>query len=142
MSLSEKKAVEPSLPGHGKILVMDDQTNIREVIGEMLVQLGCEPSFAADGEEAILLYRDASEKGEPYDAVIFDLTIPGGAGGRQAIAEILKIDPQVKAVASSGYCNDAIMTDYKKYGFKAALPKPFCLEELSSVIRNTVMASL
>ncbi|WP_407311993.1 response regulator [Desulfosporosinus sp. SB140] len=105
----------------------------------MLAQLGCEPSLAVDGEEAILLYREASERGEPYDAVIFDLTIPGGAGGRQALAEIIKIDPHVKAIASSGYCNDTIMTDFKKYGFKAALPKPFCLEELSGVLRNTVL---
>lgn len=140
VAMSEQKAIEPSLPGQGKILVMDDQATIREVIGEMLVQVGCEPFFAVDGEEAILLYREASEKGEPYDAVIFDLTIPGGAGGKQAIAEIIKLDPQVKAIASSGYCNDAIMTDYKKYGFQAALPKPFSLEELSRVIRNTVLA--
>ncbi|MCO1603959.1 hybrid sensor histidine kinase/response regulator [Desulfosporosinus nitroreducens] len=142
MALSEKKAIEPFLFGQGKILVMDDQASIREVIGGMLIQLSCEPSFAADGEEAILLYKEASERGEPYDAVIFDLTVPGGAGGRQALEEITKIDPQVKAITSSGYCNDAIMTDFKKYGFKAALPKPFCLEELSRVLRNTVMDSM
>ena len=142
MALSEKKAIEPSLPGQGKILVMDDEATIREVIGEMLAHLGCEASFAVDGEEAIRLYREASERGKPYDAVIFDLTIPGGVGGRHAIAEIIKIDPNVKAIASSGYCNDAIMTDFNKYGFKAALPKPFCLEELSRIIRNTVSAPL
>ncbi|MDA8223102.1 MAG: ATP-binding protein [Desulfitobacterium hafniense] len=142
MALTVKKAIEPFLSGHGKILVMDDQASIREVIGGMLIQLSCEPSFAADGEEAILLYKEASERGEPYDAVIFDLTVPGGAGGRQALAEIIKIDPQVKAITSSGYCNDAIMTDFKKYGFKAALPKPFSLEELSRVLRNTVMDSM
>jgi len=142
MALSEKKAIEPFLSGQGKILVMDDQASIREVIGGMLAQLGCEPSFAADGEEAVLLYREASERGQPYDAVIFDLTIPGGAGGRQALEEIIKIDPHVKAITSSGYCNDAIMTDFKKYGFKAALHKPFSLEELSRVIRNTVMDSM
>ncbi|MCB8814937.1 hybrid sensor histidine kinase/response regulator [Desulfosporosinus shakirovi] len=141
-ALSEKKAIEPLLSGYGKILVMDDQTSIREVIGGMLTQLGCEPAFAVDGEEAILLYREASERGEPYDAVIIDLTVPGGAGGRQALEEIIKIDPQVKAITSSGYCNDAIMTDFKKYGFKAALPKPFSLEELSRVLRNTVMDSM
>jgi len=142
MALSEKKAIEPFLSGQGKILVMDDQASIREVIGGMLTQLSCEPSFAVDGEEAILLYREASERGEPYDAVIFDLTVPGGAGGRQALEEIIKIDPHVKAITSSGYCNDAIMTDFKKYGFKAALSKPFCLEELSRVLRNTVMDSM
>ncbi|MBC2724368.1 PAS domain-containing hybrid sensor histidine kinase/response regulator [Desulfosporosinus sp.] len=141
MALTVKKAIEPFLSGHGKILVMDDQASIREVIGGMLSQLGCEPAFAVDGEEAILLYREASERGEPYDAVIFDLTVPGGAGGRQALEEIIKIDPHVKAITSSGYCNDAIMTDFKKYGFRAALPKPFCLEELSRVLRNAVMDS-
>ncbi|EGW35829.1 ATP-binding protein [Desulfosporosinus sp. OT] len=139
MALSEKKAIESSPPRQGKILVMDDQATIREVIGGMLAQLGCEPSFAVDGEEAILLYKEAMEKGRPYDAVIFDLTIPGGGGGRKALAEITKIDPHVKAIASSGYCNDAIMIDFKRYGFKAALPKPFCLEELSRVLSNTVL---
>jgi len=123
------------------ILVMDDEAGIREVIGEMLARLGCDSSFAPDGKEAIRLYREASERGEPYDAVIFDLTIPGGLGGKQAIAEIMKIDPQVKAIVSSGYCNDTIMTDYKKYGFQAVLPKPFCMEELSRTLRNT-LASL
>ncbi|ODA38863.1 PAS domain-containing hybrid sensor histidine kinase/response regulator [Desulfosporosinus sp. BG] len=142
MALSEKEAIEQPLSGQGKILVMDDQATIREVIGGMLAQLCCEPSFAVDGEEAILLYKEAIEKGEPYDAVIFDLTIPGGGGGRKALAEITKIDPHVKGIASSGYSNDAIMTDFKKYGFTAALPKPFCLEELSRVLRNTILGPI
>lgn len=138
MALSGKQAIEPSLPNQGKILVMDDDTNIREIIGAMLAHLGCESSFAVDGKEAIRIYREASERGEPYDAVIFDLTIPGGVGGKDALAEILKIDPHVKAIVSSGYSNGAIMTDYKKYGFIAVLPKPFCLEELSRIITDTV----
>lgn len=142
MTLSEKKAIETSFPNQGKILVMDDEINIREVIGEMLAHLGCESSFAVDGKEAIRLYREASERGEPYDAVIFDLTIPGGVGGKDAIAEIIKMDPHVKAIVSSGYSNGAIMTDFKKYGFKAVLPKPFSLEELSGTIRNTVLDPL
>ena len=142
MAQSEKKAIEPSLPGQGKILVMDDEPSIREVIGAMLARLGCEPSFAVDGKEAIRHYREASERGEPYDAVIFDLTIPGGVGGKEAIAEIINIDPHVKAIVSSGYSNGTIMTDYEKYGFMAVLPKPFSLEELSRIIRNTVSAPL
>ena len=139
MVQSEKEAIKLTLSGQGKILVMDDQASIREVIGGMLAQLGCKPAFAVDGEEAVLLYREAIEKDEPYDAVIIDLTIPGGAGGRRAIADIVKIDPNVKAIASSGYCNDAIMTEFEKYGFTAALPKPFSLEELNRVLRNTIM---
>lgn len=138
MALLEKSVLEHTLSGQGKILVMDDEATIREVIGEMLARLGCEASFAIDGKEAIRLYREASEGGEPYDAVIFDQTIPGGVGGKDALAEILKIDPHVKAIISSGYSNGTIMTDYKKYGFKAVLPKPFCIEELSRILRNTV----
>lgn len=139
---SEEKVIGTVLPGKSKILVMDDKASVRKVITEMLAQLGCEASFASDEKEVIQLYREAIEQGEPYNAVIFDLTIPGGAGGRQAIAEIMKIDPQVKAIVSSGYHNDGIMTDYKKYGFKAVLPKPYNLEELSRIISNTVQASL
>ncbi|KUO66303.1 MAG: hypothetical protein APF84_17890 [Gracilibacter sp. BRH_c7a] len=139
---TEKKAMGASLPGKGRFLVMDDEAGIREVIGDMLALLDCDASFASEGEEAIRLYREASERGQPYDAVIFDLTIPGGIGGKQAIAEIIKINPQIKAIVSSGYCNDDIMTDYQKYGFQAVLPKPFCLEELSRTITNTLQAPL
>jgi len=135
----EKKAAEPPALGRGKILVMDDEINVRKVIGEMLAQLGYMTSYAADGRDAIRLYRDASEKGEPYDAVIFDLTIPGGVGGKQAIAELIEFDPHVKAIVSSGYCNDTIMADFRNYGFKAVIPKPFCLEELSRILWDTVM---
>lgn len=140
VALSDKLAIIPPVHGRGKILVMDDEITVRKVIGEMLAQLGYENSFAGDGKEAIRLYRDAIARDEPYDAVIFDLTIPGGMGGKHAIAELIKIDPHVKAIVSSGYCNDAIMAGFRNYGFMAVIPKPYRLEELSRILWDTVMA--
>lgn len=140
VALSDKIAIMPPVYGRGKILVMDDEITVSNVIGEMLAQLGYDASFASEGREAVRLYREARERGEPYDAVIFDLTIPGGVGGKHAITELIKIDPHVKAIVSSGYSNDAIMSDFRNYGFRAVIPKPFCLEELSRIVWDTVLA--
>jgi len=140
-ALSEKIAGDSPLQGQGKILIMDDQITVRKVIGDTIAQLGYTTFFAASGEEAICFYQDAREKGEPYDAVILDLTVPGGGGGKQAITELMRIDPDVKAIVSSGYCNDAIMANFKRYGFKGVISKPFCLEEISKTLWDIISVS-
>lgn len=119
--------------GNGKILVMDDEETIRSIVGDILQYLGYTVDFASDGEEAINLYSC-----KPYDAVILDLTIPGGMGGKEAIRHLLDIDPSVKAIVSSGYSNDPIMSDYTKYGFKGVIVKPYTIHEISSVLRNVI----
>lgn len=138
---SEKKNSDSPLLGRGKILVMDDQITVRTVIGDMIAQLGYTTSFAANGEEAIRFYMDAKEKGVPYDALILDLTVPGGRGGKQTITELIRIDPDVKAIVSSGYGNDAIMTDFKSYGFKGVISKPFCLDKISKTLCDIISVS-
>ena len=135
--LAEKPAETPAPlgKGQGKILVMDDEELIRNVSTAMLKQLGYEPHTANDGEEAITLYLQAKKDGHPFDLVIMDLTVPGGMGGKEAIARLRQLDPQVKAVVSSGYANDPIMANFGEYGFCGVAPKPFGLQELSRLLR-------
>lgn len=124
--------------GKGKILFMDDQTNIRNMIRKMLTHLGYEVEFAGDGAKTIEMYKKAKEKGQPFDAVILDLTVPGGMGGQEAIQKLVTIDPKVKAIVSSGYSNDPILSEYKKYGFRGVVTKPYEVHELSMVLHKVI----
>jgi PAS domain S-box-containing protein len=138
--VATRKMQEDSIHGKGKVLVMDDEEIIRDVAGQMLSFLGYEAEFAKDGTEAVELYESTRKSGTPFDAVIMDLTIPGGMGGRDAIKELMNIDPQVKAIASSGYFTDPIMSDFREFGFKNVIAKPYKLKELGEVL-NSVLAS-
>jgi PAS domain S-box-containing protein len=132
--VSEERAT-----GKGKVLLLDDEQIVRDVGGSMLVHLGYDVDFAKDGKEAIDHVRKAEESGKPFDVVIMDLTIPGGMGGKEAVQELLKINPAVKAIASSGYSNDPIMADYKKYGFIAIVPKPYDVDELRKTLHTVLV---
>jgi PAS domain S-box-containing protein len=137
----EPPAVEaPVATSTGKVLVMDDEENIRDVAGEMLSFLGYNVDFANNGEEAAVLYRKAFESSQPYSAVLMDLTIPGGMGGKEAIGILRDMDPDVKGIVSSGYSNDPIMADYKSYGFSGIITKPYKLNELKKVLEGLVAA--
>ncbi len=127
--------------GAGKILVMDDDEAIRKVTEKILMELGYEVSCASDGAETIALYQDAARSGRPFDALIMDLTIPGGMGGKEAIQQLLSIDPQASAIVSSGYSNDPIMSDFKKFGFRGVATKPYSIEKLSWVLHDVLMES-
>jgi two-component system cell cycle sensor histidine kinase/response regulator CckA len=125
--------------GTGKILVMDDEEMVREVLGIMLTRLGYEGEFARDGGEAIAMFVKAHGSGQAFAAVILDLTVPGGMGGKEALAKLLEIDPQVKAVVSSGYSDDPIMADFQKYGFSGVIAKPYRISELGKILHEVVM---
>ena len=114
----------------GRILVMDDEALILNIAGEMIQALGHDFDFAKDGKSAIEKYRDAMESDKPFDVVIIDLTIRGGMGGRETVEHLLAIDSNIKAIVSSGYSDDAVISDYYKYGFKAYLTKPYKIEDL------------
>ncbi len=130
-----KPAVKETLPsGRGKILIMDDQRDVREIAGRLLEHIGYEIGYAKDGAEAVDLYRRAQEAGQPFDAVIMDLTIPGGMGGKEAIQKLLEIDPGVKAIVSSGYSTDPIMADFRRFGFSGVVSKPYEVGELSAAL--------
>ena len=122
--------------GNGRILVMDDEEMIREALGELLKELGYDVAFARDGVEAIALYREALCQGLVFDAVIMDLTIPGGMGGKEAIQELLAVDPTVTAIVSSGYSSDPVMARYEDYGFSAVLAKPLRLDDVTQVLEK------
>ncbi len=124
--------------GSGRILVMDDEEIVRATLGALLPELGYEVSLAREGSEAVTLYREALSSGRRFDAVIMDLTIPGGMGGKEAVRELLSIDPLVKAIVSSGYSNDPVMAEFLSHGFSGVVKKPFRTEELSSVLHQVL----
>ena len=126
------------LSGKGKILIMDDEMMVRDVLDQMLVKLGYEVKFAGDGAEAIELFNQSEKSGNPFAAVILDLTVPGGMGGKETMARLLKINPQVRAIVSSGYANDPIMAELQKYGFTAVITKPYGVVELSNILQKVI----
>lgn len=133
-SIVEDAGEERFFSGKGKILFMDDQRGVRDMVGETLTSIGYEVYFASEGSEAIDLYERAKEAGKAFDAVILDLTVPGGMGGKETIEKLLEIDPEVKAIVSSGYSNDPIMAEHRQYGFSGVIVKPFNIRELSKLL--------
>ena len=113
-----------------RILVMDDELLVRAVTSKMLEHLGYDVTLSEDVKQVIAMYKEAKETDQPFDAVILDLTIPGGSGGKVAIKELKKIDPHIKAIISSGYTNDPILSTFHTYGFCGAIVKPYSLEKL------------
>ncbi len=124
--------------GRGNILVMDDEELIRDVAGEMLTSLGYDATAVSEGDEVIACYLKAKETDRPFDAVIMDLTIPGGQGGRDIVQRLLTHDPDVKVIIASGSSNDQVISHYKKYGFKGVLIKPFSIESLGEELGKII----
>ena len=120
--------------GKGRVLLMDDEESVRVTAEAMLKKLGYEVETAFDGTDVVNKYRSALETGAPFDVVILDLTIPGGKGGREALARLKNIDPAVKAIVSSGYSSDPVMAEYSEAGFMGVVSKPYSLQELSQVL--------
>jgi CheY-like chemotaxis protein len=117
-----------------KILIMDDQELILESSSELLRILGYVVETAKTGEEAVNVFKEAIDDGEPFDLVILDLTVPGGMGGVKTLKAMKEINQDFKAIVSSGYSNDPIMSDYKNFGFDGILIKPFKLDILQQII--------
>jgi CheY-like chemotaxis protein len=118
---------------------MDDEVSILEVMSQMLRRRGFEVTCARDGAEAIEVYRDALAAGSRYDVVVMDLSIPGGLGGREAIHQLLAVDPDIRALVSSGHSNDPVMVDPRSHGFVGVVPKPYSIADLVSALRQAMV---
>jgi len=134
-----KEAAE--LRGAGRILIMDDEDFIREIATEILQYMGYEVESCADGREALERFQKARELNNPFSCVILDLTVPGGMGGKEAAAHLLKIDPDAVLIVSSGYSNDPIIANYKNYGFNGAIRKPFDADTLARELAKLIPKS-
>ncbi len=132
------KAVLAEMEGplRAKILVMDDEPMLRQLAEAVMDHLGYQCETARHGKEAVAKYKEAMDKGEPFDMVILDLTVKGGMGGIPTMAQLLSVDPNVKAVVYTGYSADPILENYRLYGFQGALPKPYAIKDMADMIRR------
>ena len=134
--VKEQKA-RPAMKG-ARIMVMDDEEMIRNLLQTQLASLGHETVLVIDGKQLINKYQKLQDSGTPVDLVIMDLTIPGGMGGQEASQQLLQLDPEARIIVASGYSNDPVMANYREYGFCAAVAKPFDLEELKTGIDSAL----
>jgi len=127
------------IKGEGTVLLMDDDLNVLKVTSSMLLKIGYDVITTKDGKETIKVYKEYLNRGDSIDAVLLDLTIPGGMGGAETMSKLLDIDPDVKAIVYSGYSNDEILSNYQIHGFKNMMTKPFTIEELSKKLKDLVL---
>ncbi|MFB3114513.1 MAG: response regulator, partial [Nitrospirales bacterium] len=125
--------------GQGKILIMDDEEAICVILEQMLGHLGYTVEVTQHGEEAIARYAKALDLRQPFSAVILDLMIPGGMGGKDTIHRLRLLDPDIRAIVSSGYSNDPVLSNHLSYGFQGMVAKPFRLEELSEALYQVLV---
>jgi CheY-like chemotaxis protein len=126
------------LRGKGRILVVDDDDAVRRSAEKVLKRLGYRVELAKDGAEGVGIYEKAMKGERPFDAVIMDLTIPGGMGGKEGVRELKRIDPDAKAIVSSGYSADPVMSEFSEYGFVGVARKPYNIEDLSEVLAKVI----
>jgi signal transduction histidine kinase/ActR/RegA family two-component response regulator len=132
----EKKGMGKPSPSAMKVLVMDDEDVVRDFAASALAELGCKVVTAENSKEAVERYREARDMGRTFDLVILDLTVPGGHGGMEALGLLREIDPDVRAVVSSGYSDSWMIKNFRDYGFWGALPKPYRLADLRRLIES------
>ncbi len=129
---------EEVVGGRGRLLVMDDEELVLGIVKQMLEHLGYQVELAGDGTEAIELYARAMEAGKPYDAVIMDLTVPGGMGGQEAVGRLREMDPGIRAIVSSGYSSDPVLANHDQYGFSGMISKPYSMANLSRTLKKVL----
>ena len=114
---------------------MDDDQAVLKTATKMLNMMGFKAETTTNGQDAVALYKKAQKDSQPFGAVLLDLTIPGGMGGKETVEQLIHIDPEVKAIVSSGYADDPIMANYKSFGFSSVVSKPYDIEKLGEALR-------
>nr|MBP6508791.1 PAS domain S-box protein [Opitutaceae bacterium] len=122
----------------GRALFMDDEEPIRQMASILLTRLGLDAVTAADGDEAVRLFQQARDEGRPFNVVVMDLTVPGGVGGLQAMKAMQAIDPQVRAIVSSGYSSDPVLANFRAHGFMGMVAKPYRIADFAQVLRTVL----
>jgi CheY-like chemotaxis protein len=132
--------LHPHIPlnGRGRILVVDDEEMVRNLLHQLLESLGYMVECVRDGTEAVTAYQRAQAAGQPFAVVILDYTIPGGMGGLETLAHLRSIDPQVTALISSGYANNPVMADWAAYGFSGVVAKPYTIVQLQEALHSVL----
>ena len=125
-----------------RLLFMDDEEMLRSVVSRMLEIMGYDVMTAIDGEEAVRLYIEAAESGSGFDAVILDLSVHTGMGGRDAIAKLIEYDPDVIALVSSGFVGDPVLQNYSDFGFRGVIPKPYTSDELRDGLTRVLVPKM
>jgi CheY-like chemotaxis protein/two-component sensor histidine kinase len=133
-----KETPDSIAPISGRVLFMDDEETIRMLAVSLLTRVGLEVTAVPDGGKAIEQYVQARDAGRPFRLVIMDLTVPGGMGGLEAMQKLLELDPNVKAIVSSGYSSDPVLANYRSHGFRGVVPKPYRFAELARTIRTVI----
>ncbi len=121
-----------------RVLIMEDEIHVRTLERAFLEELGFEVTETGDGQEAIDRYKEALLLNNRFGLVILDLTVRDGMGGQLTMEELLKEDPSVKAIITSGYVDEPVVEHYKDYGFQGALGKPFSLEEFGEMVKMVI----
>jgi two-component system cell cycle sensor histidine kinase/response regulator CckA len=133
--------ITPAVNGTSRVLIVDDEEAIRTLVNFTLTHLGYDVMEAETALDGVNLYRQRLEAGERFDAVILDLTLPGGMGGKEALKRLIEIDPTVNAIVSSGYATDATMSHYQDFGFRGVIAKPYEAAELGKIVHDVISMS-
>ena len=141
MPVEPPRQLNQVISGTGRILIVDDEEAIRALVEFTLERLGYQVTQAESALEGVEIYREKLEAGERFDAVILDLTLPGGMGGKEALKKLIEIDPTVNAIVSSGYALDATMSRYQDFGFRGVIAKPYEAAELGKIVHEVIASS-
>src|SRR2546421_8599273 len=141
MPVEAPRTLTPAMSGTGRVLVVDDEDAIRDLVEFTLTRLGYDVSQAATALQGIEIYQEKLKAGKRFDLVILDLTLPGGMGGKEALKKLIEIDPTVNAIVSSGYATDATMSRYQDFGFRGVIAKPYEAAELGKIVHDVIESS-
>jgi PAS domain S-box-containing protein len=141
LAVEAPRKLTPAMSGTGRVLVVDDEDAIRDLVEFTLTRLGYEVSQAATALQGVEMYHEKLRAGKRFDVVILDLTLPGGMGGKDALKKLIEIDPTVNAIVSSGYATDATMSRYQDFGFRGVIAKPYEAAELGKIVHDVIESS-